>query len=206
MKTDGPDEENLTTFDEATGTVIVGSTVVTDWTDELLEDARERDAERAAVYLATVHPAMASARFSWEEREEAQRRRSAELKRRILELERSKEGANRLRTGEGATVTDGAETLDEDSGTVTSESEVIPEDVSGTVEVLSALDDDGKNDGGNGNSSIAAVDTSSSGDTDGNGNTSCGNGTDKELQLSRRAPGSDELVKHPNGKGKKNDG
>eukprot|EP00644_Phytophthora_capsici_P010826 jgi/Phyca11/14729/fgenesh1_pg.PHYCAscaffold_9_\ len=179
MKLDGPDEENLTTFDEATGTVIVGSAVVTDWTDELLEDAKERDEERAAVYLATVHPAMASARFSWEEREEAQRRRSAELKRRILELERSGEGANRLRTGEGATVTDEAKVLDEDSGTVTVENEVTSEYENGTVEVLSGTENDSKNDGRYGNSSVAAVDTSS---------------------------GSDELVKHPNRKGKKNDG
>ncbi|KAG1706799.1 hypothetical protein DVH05_027651 [Phytophthora capsici] len=74
-----------------------------DWMDEMRHDVEQRDAEQAAVYLATVHPAMGLVKFSRDQREATRRRRSARLVQEAEGMSETGEGAEQSRSGEGAT-------------------------------------------------------------------------------------------------------
>eukprot|EP00644_Phytophthora_capsici_P018669 jgi/Phyca11/21815/fgenesh1_pg.PHYCAscaffold_129_\ len=104
MKVGGSDDEDLTTVDLTTRTVVVGKTRVLDWMDEMQYDAEQRDEEQAAVFPETNEKTCdADDRPDW-----------CEKPRECLELGKAQ---NSLNLGEGATVVGGTVVGNEDGGT-----------------------------------------------------------------------------------------
>ncbi|OWY96786.1 hypothetical protein PHMEG_00032859 [Phytophthora megakarya] len=173
MKVDEYDKETTAEVDLAVGTVTFGSRPTTEREDEMQADMTEREEKRAALYVATVHPAMASARLSREYREEEQR----QLERQVQELARTGED---LETGEGDTVSHETNNRDEDSGTLVANGEVA-DSVENNKTFHAAVD---VNYGGNSDatSSAEAAKASASGQTE----TSSSSPT-REVKETRRA-------------------